>query len=374
MPQNEMRQARLQDNDLTRTEQFLDTLLTKKEFKEEEKVEESTKQQLPNGVPFKMDAKPRFSDPPAPPPQQPLPEKPDAPRIQTPEASLKRSNTERPRSVPATSPVKQESSSQIVALLEALTTAKKEIESQSERMRDLEEMLQKEREARQTAEELAKRLETAGVHMNGVAKGGSIVEEAFEPPLEPLAEVAELARTIANDVDSDTSSAESVQASTNKMQEKLEQMMFEMREIKQQMETYRQRAETAEAERDEGRKTLAEMVEKIRADELARLSTSTQRSRSASVNSKKSPMGIPENEGQGGELQIAPEYAVQNGTAVASQDIKALEHQLAVAMPPSPSDQHRLLYNSAPYASMLGVVLLGMGLMAYMNGWQKVER
>jgi DNA repair exonuclease SbcCD ATPase subunit len=371
-----MRQARLQDNDLTRTEQFLDTLLTKKEFKEEEKVEEPTKQLLPNGVSFKMDAKPRFSDPPAPPPQQPLPEKPDVPRIQTPEASLKRSDTERPRSVSATSPVKQESSSQIVALLEALTTAKKEIESQSERMRDLEDMLQKEREARQTAEELAKRLETesAGVYMNGAAKGGDIVEEAFEPPLEPLAEVAELARAIANDVDSDTSSVESVQASTNKIQEKLEQMMIEMREIKQQMETYRQRAEMAEAERDEGRKSLAEMVEKIRADELARLSMSIQRSRSASISSKKSPEEIPENEEQGGEMQIAAEDAVQNGTAVASQDIKALEQQLTVALPPSPCDQPSLLYSSAPYASMLGVVLLGMGLMAYMNGWQKVER
>jgi len=35
-----------------------------------------------------------------------------------------------------------------------------------------------------------------------------------------------------------------------------------------------------------------------------------------------------------------------------------------------------LLYNTTPYASMIGVVLIGMGLMAYLNGWQqpKVDR
>ena len=30
------------------------------------------------------------------------------------------------------------------------------------------------------------------------------------------------------------------------------------------------------------------------------------------------------------------------------------------------------LVQSAPYASILGVVILGMGMMAYLNGWQKI--
>lgn len=34
----------------------------------------------------------------------------------------------------------------------------------------------------------------------------------------------------------------------------------------------------------------------------------------------------------------------------------------------------KVLENSGPYASMVGVVLIGIGLMAYLNGWQKIER
>jgi hypothetical protein len=36
--------------------------------------------------------------------------------------------------------------------------------------------------------------------------------------------------------------------------------------------------------------------------------------------------------------------------------------------------RHNLLQQSTPYASMLGVVLLGVGLMAYLNGWQRIDK
>jgi len=36
--------------------------------------------------------------------------------------------------------------------------------------------------------------------------------------------------------------------------------------------------------------------------------------------------------------------------------------------------QEQLLYQATPYASMVGVVGLGILLMAYLNGWQKGER
>jgi len=32
------------------------------------------------------------------------------------------------------------------------------------------------------------------------------------------------------------------------------------------------------------------------------------------------------------------------------------------------------LIHTLPYASMIGVVILGMGLMAYLNGWQPQSR
>jgi hypothetical protein len=36
--------------------------------------------------------------------------------------------------------------------------------------------------------------------------------------------------------------------------------------------------------------------------------------------------------------------------------------------------QDPLLAQGLPYASMVGVVLIGMGLMAYINGWQPQGR
>lgn len=370
-----MRHAKLQNNDLSRTELFLDTLVSQELFKEEEKPEEPIKSLQPNGVSFKIDAKPRFTDPPAPPPQQPLPEKPDAPRVQTSETSLKRSNTERPRSATSASPVK-ESSSQIIALIESLESAKREINEQSERMRGLEKMLHEEREARQAAEDLAKRLEeeSTRIHVNGFAKGGSIVEEAFEPPKEVTPDVVGLASTVTEEAKASTLSAENVEASTNTLQEKLELMMVEMREMKLQMETYRTRAETAETERDDGRKTLAEMVEKIRADDQAGRETA-ERAKEALSSSSAAALVTAGADKQAEDLPPATKDIGQNGTISTPHVTKPPESKPAIALQHYPGGQDkRLLEHSAPYASMIGVVLLGMGLMAYMNGWQKGER
>jgi hypothetical protein len=312
-----------------------------------------------------MDAKPRFSDPPAPPPQQPLPEKPDSARnhsFDPASPSLKRTTTERPRSVPSASPIRQEPNSQILNLVEALTAAKKEIDSQGARVRDLEEMLRQEREARETAEMLAKRLEleSAASKMNGVAKGGegSIIEDAFDPPTEP-----ESSSTPAE------STTESVETSTTRLQQKLELMLTEMNEMKQQMELYRQRAETAEAERDSDRKTLAEMVDKIRSDERSRPARSVEpfsnNGPSTSVDEVRTTELVS-------TLETLLHKSSQDGEAKANT--LRLEKPTAIYMSRMPSND-QLAYHTGPYASMLGVVLLGMGLMAYMNGWQhKIER
>jgi hypothetical protein len=383
-----MRTARSQTNDLGRTEQFFSTLLSKEDFKEPEKSNpnEPAKQSQINGssMSFKVDSKPRFSDPPAPPPQQPLPEKPDVGRphmfeLGTP--SLKRSTTERPRSVPNVPHERPESTSQIVSLVEALATAKKEIDAQNARMRDLEDMLQKEREARENAEKLAKRLELessgSNARMNGFAKGGfkgSVIEEASESSKENLNPKRELGADAASATSTITDSAE---ASTAKLQERLEKMMLEMLEMKEHMESYRRRAETAESDRDVDRKSLAEMVEKIRSEEQTRRSSSTERARppfkdfksaiGSVVNTcsdKDSDLSSPLDKGDTGNADTTGE----------APDTTHKDNPLMITLSQPPGNQTQILYQSAPYASMLGVVLIGMGLMAYMNGWQKVER
>jgi hypothetical protein len=276
--------------------------------------------------------------------------------------------------------VKQESTSQIITLVEALASAKKEIDIQSARMRDLEEMLQKEREARETAEELAKRLEQQSMEskMNGSAKHGtegSIIEEAFDPQLE-VAETKEneLPASFAGKTASVDPKA--IKASTLLLQQRLESMLVDMQDMRQDMDTFRKRAELAEFERNESRKTLAEMVGNIRSEEQARRSSSTERARSPAVHHL--PQQSPLNDkSEVISSSLAPLFQKDGpGHDNAFSSAKETKPQLAATGTLSrPSSYNPLLYHSTPYASMLGVVLLGMGLMAYMNGWQppKVE-
>jgi hypothetical protein len=247
-------------------------------------------------------------------------------------------------------------------------------------MRDLEEMLQKERQARELAEELAKRLELQSSEgkTNGHVKAeGSVIEEAFEPP----SEINEEATTLTNGESVELELAEgkevdtkAISASTSLLEHKMETMLVEMQELKAHMEAFKQRAETAEAERDASRKTLAEMVQKIRSEEPTGTS-STERAWSSAkglgsdllnnsnaVNSKLGPL-----------LQ---KVGIANGSIVSPEETGEQRKLAAGTLSRPPGGHDPLLYHATPYASMLGVVLIGMGLMAYLNGWQppKVDR
>lgn len=380
-----MRTARLQTNELGRTDNFFGSLLSKEDIKENEKekiaVAESPKPPHINGnsVPFRSDSKPRFSDPPAPPPQQPLPEKPDIARSHigdSPVPSLKRTNTERPRSVPGNSPIRQEATSQILNLVEALEKAKKEIVTQGSRLRDLEEMLQKERQARELAEDNAKRLELqseAKVDVGAkTSDEGSVIEEAFEPP----SEVPVIAENMPAEIVSTKDVIEPVviSDSTSQLEKRLETMLHDMQELRDQMESFKNRAETAETERDNDRKTLAEMVEKIRSEASARRSSSTERASSPS-------RGLATESLLNGTLQNVASVSssvemskASNGHAITTSSENDLSKTAISTISRPPSDP--ILYHASPYVSMMGVVLIGMGMMAYLNGWQppKPER
>ncbi|RQM07092.1 hypothetical protein DH86_00003850 [Scytalidium sp. 3C] len=375
---HEMRAARLQSMDLGRTEQFISTLVSKNVVTDGEKATapEPVRAQQVNGIlPAKLENIARFSEPPAPPPQQPLPEKPDVNRSHTepPSPSLKRSNTERPRSQTGISPTRQESSSQIVALAEALASAKKEIDIQNARMRDLEEMLQKERQARAQAEEVAKRLEEESSRTT--AKNEGVIPDAEDVSVEKQAGQTEEAQPKLENApiptETDSVDTNAIAKSTSLLEQRIETMLIEMQELKQHAEAFRKRAEIAESERDADRKTLAEMVQKIRAEESARRSSSTER---ASVPTPpESIEGVP-NGTMDSKSLFAPflsKQTVANGKAHGDKDdiVRGLADGNTLTRH-SRAKQATLLYHSTPYASMLGVVLIGMGLMAYINGWQ----
>ena len=394
-----MRQARLQSTDLAQTEDFLSTILNNKDFAPVAQPADTSDSQnsqskafspMANGQPTKIDpiVVSRFSDPPAPPPQQPLPEKPDGPRLNTGESVLKRSNTARPGSQSG-SPLKSspQNSSQIVTLLEELKAVKQQNETQAEKMRRLEEQLEQEKQARLQAEEMTKKLAEESL-VNGVTDE-TILEDKEQPTTssDAAALAAEKLATAAKIADADE-----VEVNARKLQEKLEIMMSEMKEMKLLMETYRQRAETAEQERDESRKSLAEMVQKVREEETARAAKKSAKaerrsSEEAEMNTKlvaeqekveESVYGSAAEEEKPSPSPVIRKVA--NGAAVATAAASSLatktQDNLSLALRGgSDSVQSLSVDNTAPYASMVGVVLLGLGIMTYLNGgWQKVER
>lgn len=372
-----MRSARLQAQDLNRTNQFVNALLSKDDIKDLERPDlpEPAKPPPPQpmvnggGIQFRVDGKSRFSDPPAPPPQQPLPEKPDVP-------SLRRGTLDRPKSGPPnSSPVRQENLAQIIQLTEALNNAKRDMDTQTARMRELEVMLQREREARELAEDLARRLEeNTKLQMNGAAKTGA--PETSDVPSEPTQEGGTGEPAAAGDDAADAAQegsarADAAQKTATALQSRIDNMDGQMREMREQLEAWKRRCETAESERDQDRKTLADMVVRLRAEQ-AKVADAEQMDRSRSRRAR----GEMDGAINGGVSAEASRAQQVDAAADEAGDMNG-DMTLSRANTLTPQTWQRRgltlehqLHAGLPYASMLGVVLIGMGLMTYMNGWQ----
>ena len=185
---------------------------------------------------------------------------------------------------------------------------------------------------------------------------------------EPLGKISQAAITFAYLTRKVSTSYESISDSTSLLEKRLETMLVDMQELRDQMESFKHRAETAEAERDSSRKTLAEMVEKIRSDELERKSSSTERGRS--VNGRHiTTKGLVDGTADGLNSTLAP-LLEKAGLANGHAEDPGKRRPAAGTLSRPPGSRDSLLYHTTPYASMIGVALIGMGLMAYLNGWQ----
>ena len=404
-----------------------------------------------------------FTQPPAPPPSQPLPEKPDASRSAPPEApksalqSLLRAESERPRSGTASqgsSPTK-DNTGDIANLVTALRTAQKQIESQSQEVESLKTKLQLESNARQLAEVQAKQLleqQIANINQknheaNSNIDGKSVVvqtsnnedttsrepqsstDELRSLPVDlisvPSTEPSSILDSLAPAADFSTNSLRTttteVDASTSALQNRLEAFTREMEEMKQQMERYRQRAESAEGERS----SLLEMIERLRAenargdDVVAKKRRGSRGekerenpnvSKSSGTSRAKNSSGF-DDVGESGDADEqtekgldshlstngkVPQYNFDQSGAERDEEEKSdvatltqtpsrnteeataqeIRDAMATIMknPEKFRNQRDLMGQAGPYASMLGVVLIGVGLMTWLNGWQKVER
>jgi len=303
------------------------------------------------------------------------------------------------------SPSKAEpQSSQILSLVEALNTAKREIDSQGDKVKHLEVLLNRERKARESAEERARRLLEG--HTPAKVNGhvlSTVDEDAFEPPSD-LSDDRDMGLTNGyhdtNDSEERLSDASSiisnstvkspeelhsetkqVEASTSRLQERLDLMVREMDDMKVVMENYKRRAEDAEEERN----TLRDMIQKIRATSA---SSNGKLSSKATSSPKDDPSDeiIDESESPAltsteRRISMSQPYARANGSASGSTtiipDMKELERTVSsVLVQTQPRGQGamangNLAMQSAPYVSMVGVVLLGVGIMTWLNGWQR---
>jgi hypothetical protein len=376
----ELKSAKQQSTDLSQTDEFL-TNIMKPGYAEKEKMTkpsplESSAHRQMNGRPKmpRVDSFSRFSDPPAPPPQQPLPEKPDAPPRSASESfsPLKRSDTEKPKGG-AGSPVSRDSS-QILSLIEALSSAKREIDTQGTRVKELETLLLQEQAARKLAEERADQLEMRSTLVNGEAP----VQNGIVPHPEDIEEKQQQDVSVETvqvngihppeTATDDSEALASAEANANKLQSHLDTMMEEMEEMRKQVASFKERAEKAEDETTQSRASLAEMVEKLRQE----------REKASSLTAMNKPDTTHETSNvQSGEL-TSSEDATQSKSKSPIQHFDSVTQQNkelnAAATAFATHHRNNVLEEASPYASIFGVVLLGVGLMAYLNGWQKMDK
>lgn len=366
-----------QSQDLKRAKQSIDAMLNGKVESPTKDSKPSSEKSRPSPSKSKTDLKAHFSEPPAPPPSAPLPEKPDVARaLADPviQPLLRRNDTYRPP-IETGSPTKIDHTSDILRLCEELKLAKGELTNQSERMKSLEDALAQERTARESAEERAHRAEQG---------------ERRDSPRDSFSSDSGDLKDF-NTKDAEHDAAPDLQA-------QLDRLRATMDEMKTQMESYRRRAEVAEGDRDEARQSLAALVEQKRKENDAAISARS------SPKTKRSPAGkhalpsphasVPEAAGEkvnghaiSPSTPLSPtsdvlleRAGVEEGQPITPEQAKFITQMLARevldprAASPAGVKDGTLYYHGRPIASAAVVVLVGAMMMAWMNGWPKVER
>lgn len=293
----------------------------------------------------------RIPDLPGSPPQQPLPERPDSIKVTTPSSApftgiLKRETTAKQLVNGVVSSPTAPQQSQILSLIESLNEAKRQIESQGSKVKELEDMLKQERQAREAAEDKVKRLEET------TASKATSAEE------EPVA-VEEMPKT------EHISSPPPQESHTESaLQQRIDMMLSEMQIMQQNIEQTTKRAEDAEAEKS----SLAEMIEKYRKQNSGDGIVGAKEKSEDERTSMSRDVTV-------GEQQDVVEKDVRHTNGYVRGPKLPEQLQQAVTMALQHQQQNgEIPAQYAPYVSMVGVVLIGVGLMAYLNSWQKVDK
>ncbi|EGD98837.1 hypothetical protein TESG_06201 [Trichophyton tonsurans CBS 112818] len=304
-----------------------------------------------------------------------------------------RNDTEKAKAATDITPAQ---SSQILSLIEALTTTKKELDLQASKVKELENMLRREQSARESAEERARKLESQPPNQvqlpNGTHPGpdeqvdvdlGVAEEEskALDDSTSTESPEGKDPKLVTNAESEEVSPPIVPEPSSDELKRRIDTLLAEMEAAKKQMNQYRESAERAEKEAAESRKTLAEMIEKIRQEKAQESATAAASTSKGSLRSRgvleaevqTATAAPPGEESASGSSTTNIDKVIENCRSIDPEKIRELE-SAAAAFAKQRRQDSVLLERSAPYASMLGVVLIGVGIMAYLNGWHKVEQ
>ncbi|KAF4548491.1 VPS64-like protein [Elsinoe fawcettii] len=363
----ELNLAKQQQQDIARAKQSLDHLM-KGESRMSPVVDEKT------NIEHKPQSSPRknrpdvnqFPEPPAPPPSQPLPEKPDISKAlndPTLQPLLQRSDTAKPSMFDSS-----DHSNALFILTRELKAAKDQIPSLQDRVVLLEQQLEKERLARVNAEERAYQLEH-GPRKDSAEPNGADIDLSSPPGTGPATDMNKAAFSMSD------------------LQSQLDRLQTNMFDMKQQMEEYKRRAESAESQRDEVRQTLEEMIEEKRTAMSHNTPSDTSRNLPDADPCEKSEVNghTIRPFGHGKQSRAIPIAALleQAGLGLKNEEGAMITRQQAAKLQgvlrreglvEEGADWEAVRYHGLPGAAALGTVVLGLVVMRWLNGWEAVKR
>lgn len=178
--------------------------------------------------------------------------------------------------------------------------------------------------------------------------------------------------------------------------------MAKLKAAQAEIETYKKRVKVAEEEGQQSKRTLMEMVAKIRADEEKRQKevkeTSVQTERKNADGSLRGKLVMVS---CGVQAELAQDEDNEGEVfpgAIANATVKAVNGPLVIGGGKHMQNRHRepnqqqqlqnlsteimkktgekrsMVKESVPYVSIVGVVVIGVSIMAILNNWQKGER
>lgn len=336
----------------------------------------------------------RYSEPLAPPPLEPLPERPRLTRSSTTEllppipsgkGSLRRRYSDRTSPSPSPTGSSQNDSFNVKSLIDALTM-------KDDKVKKLELMLLQEREARENAEKRAKTFEEnpEGVY-NKEAPNGVALHDADA--------------AIQNKENGDVDHDEKTDLARKGLEGRLQKLLVDMENMKKAVAHYQRAAKIAENEASGTRRTLERVIQGMQGEratlhnagedqdgtaenkeEIISKVSAEQQHRQQNKDSRDEAFEdtTTNNDSNGATAQrsLFNPQALEAKPPSGQSSVPSTSDKPRDSSPSSPSAKHHtrkdsnghVLEQAAPYASFLTVVMFGVGLMAYLNGWSRVDK